>query len=114
MSITRDDVLRNYGEGVDAIERYAGRFGDGDWAARALGVWNAAELMTHVAHIAAWYHERVDRAEALDLSPSYDADDFDQWTIEQVATAVPATPPERVREFTTAARSYAMRIPSLW
>jgi hypothetical protein len=110
----RDDVQRNFAEGVDAIERYAGSYTDDQWTRSALGVWDASEVLTHVDHMAHWYHERVDRALAGDLSQPFPGDDFDRWTVEQVAAAPRALPRERAADFGATARAYAERLPDVW
>jgi uncharacterized protein (TIGR03083 family) len=114
MAIDRSDVLAQYGEGVDAIQRIASQLGGDQWSAPACGEWSAAELVGHVGLVADWYHETLDRAEAGDASPSLDVTTFDAWTVQQVRALAPVPSDERVQTFVRSARSYAARLPDDW
>ncbi len=69
--VPRNEVLRLYDEGVDAFARLARALAGEAWERPACGEWSAAALTRHVAAVAAWYHEWLDRAEQGDAAPPF-------------------------------------------
>ena len=68
-----DAVLAQYRAGVDAFAEVAGRIDGSGWDLPACGSWTAAETARHVASVAGWYHDWLDRALAGDHSRPFDA-----------------------------------------
>ncbi|MDG2113144.1 MAG: hypothetical protein P8N02_11080, partial [Actinomycetota bacterium] len=56
----RGEVLELYEEGVNALAGWADQ--QVDWSAIACGEWDCADVARHVAGVADWYHQWLDRA----------------------------------------------------
>ena len=109
-----DEVLRLYDEGVDGFAGFAGGMTDDDWDRRACGEWSAVAVARHVASVAGWYHEWLDRAEGGDALPPFRADELAVQNELALAAAGETTGPEALELFVTRARSYRERLPATW
>ncbi|HSZ37578.1 MAG TPA: maleylpyruvate isomerase N-terminal domain-containing protein [Acidimicrobiales bacterium] len=112
--VPRDEVLRLYDEGVDAFARWAGGLTDGDWDRPACGAWSAAVLVRHVAAVAGWYHEWLDRAERGDASPPFRASELAAQNELALRPLAETTTPTALELFLARARSYRDRLPVNW
>jgi hypothetical protein len=112
--VPHDEVLRLYGEGIDAFARLAGELTAEDWERRVCGEWSALVLTRHVAAVAGWYHEWLDRAERGDATPPFGGKELaarNELALEPLAgTSGPAA----LALFVTRAMSYAGRLPAAW
>ena len=57
-------VVCLFDEGVDSFAASASSLSPEDWHRPACGSWSACDLARHVATVADWYHDWLDRAEA--------------------------------------------------
>jgi uncharacterized protein (TIGR03083 family) len=112
--VPQDEVLRLYDEGVEAFARLAGALAGEDWVRQACGDWSAAALTRHLAAVAGWYHEWLDRAERGDASPPFPGGELaaqNELALESLAD----TPgPAALELFVTRARTYGDRLPASW
>jgi hypothetical protein len=112
--VPQDEVLHLYDEGVDAFARLAAALEGQDWDRAACGEWGAAALTRHVAAVAGWYHEWLDRAERGDATPPFRGEDL---AAQNELTLVPlagTTGPAALELFVMRARSYRARLPDAW
>lgn len=107
---TRGEVLELFEEGVASIESLAAGFED--WHSIACGHWSAADLARHLAAVAAWYHEWLDRAVAGDSSPPFGEAELSLRNERMVEAAAGVSGPDAIKRFSAAARSYAERLDS--
>jgi uncharacterized protein (TIGR03083 family) len=112
--VPQDEVLRLYDEGVDAFARLAGTLNGEDWDRAACGEWSAALLTRHVAAVAGWYNEWLDRAERGDAAPPFRADDLASQNDRALAALAETTGPAALELFVTRASSYRARLPAAW
>lgn len=68
-----DEVIELFEQGVDAVVAAAGERQDRSWHKTVVGEWSAHELARHLVVVCDWYHEWLDRAEAGDASPPFQA-----------------------------------------
>lgn len=107
-------MLRLYDEGVDAFARLAGALSGEDWDRAACGEWSAAVLTRHVAAVAGWYHQWLDRAERDDATPPFRGEDLAAQN-ELALVPLAETPgPAALELFVTRARSYRARLLAAW
>jgi len=107
-------VLRLYEEGVDAFARLAGALTDEEWDRRACGEWTALVLTRHVAAVAGWYHEWLDRAEGGDASPPFRGNALAAQNEAALVPLAETGGPAALELFVTRARSYGARLPAAW
>lgn len=112
--VPQDEVLRLYGEGVDAFARLAGELTGEDWERRACGEWSAVVLTRHVAAVAGWYHEWLDRAEHDDATPLFGGKELAAQNELALVPLAGTSGPAALELFVTGARSYAERLPAAW
>jgi hypothetical protein len=112
--VPQDEVLRLYDEGVDAFARLAGALGGEAWDRAACGEWSAAALTRHVAAVAGWYHEWLDRAERDDVAPPFRAEDLASQNELALVPLAETTGPAALELFVDRARSYRARLPAAW
>lgn len=109
-----EEVLPLYGEGVAAVDRWAGEVASlGRWGEPACGKWSAVDLAGHVLCVSRWYHGWLDRAEAGDSVPpaGFDLDaENDAW----LAALPPGSGEERTAAFVASAGRYAERLTEAW
>ena len=115
-SVPQDEVLRLYHEGVDAFSGLAGACSGADWERRACGEWSALVLTRHVAAVAGWYHEWLDRAERGDATPPFRVADLAAQNELALVPLAETTGQAAVELFVDRARSYAERLrsPGVW
>ena len=106
-----DELLGLYSEGARALVRHAE---DVDWDAPACGRWTAAEVARHVASVAGWYHEWLDRAIAGDAEPPFASPELPRRNDEAIHARAGQDPSETVSEFEEAAEAYAERVADHW
>ena len=107
-------MLRLYDEGVDAFARSAGALDREDWDRAACGEWSAAVLIRHVAAVAGWYHEWLDRAERGDAAPPFRADELAAQNELALVPLAETSGPAALELFVDRARSYRARLPAAW
>jgi uncharacterized protein (TIGR03083 family) len=112
--LPQDDVLRLFDEGTEAFARLARALAGVDWDREACGEWSAAALTRHVAAVAGWYHEWLDRAELGDASLPFPGRELAAQNESALASLAATTGPEALELFVTRARSYAERLPASW
>lgn len=107
-------MLRLYEEGVDAFSRLAGVLSGEDWDRTACGEWSATMLTRHVAAVAGWYHEWLDRAEGGDASPPFGGEELASQNDRALVPLADTAGPAALELFVTRARSYRTRLPAAW
>jgi hypothetical protein len=108
------EMLTLYDEGVDAFARLAGELAEEGWRRRACGHWSAAVLARHVAAVAGWYHEWLDRAEAGDAGPPFRGDDLAAQNELALVPLAETSGPAALELFVTRGRRYRERLPAAW
>jgi uncharacterized protein (TIGR03083 family) len=111
MGSADEEVLGLYREGVRALARQAEAV---DWDAPACGSWTAAELVRHVASVARWYHDWLDRALAGDADPPFPPTEFPGRNDADVHARSDQDPADALVEFVESADGYAVRLPEHW
>lgn len=112
--VPEEEVLRLYDEGVDAYARVTDELPPGGWGRRACGQWDATALTRHVAAVAGWYHEWLDRAEAGDATRPFGAEQLAARNELALAALAETSGPAALELFVTRARSYRERLPAVW
>ncbi len=112
--VPQDELLRLYDEGVDQLARLAGERTAADWERQACGEWSAVTLTRHVAAVAGWYHEWLDRAERGDAAPPFRSEELARQNELALAALVETSGPAALELFVTRARSYRERLPAAW
>jgi hypothetical protein len=112
--VPQDEVLRLYDEGVEAFAGSAGALAGADWDRRACGDWSAAALTRHVAAVAGWYHEWLDRAERGDASAPFRGRELAAQNELALVSLAETSGPAALELFVTRARSYGERLPAAW
>ena len=112
--VPQEEVLRLYEEGVDAFARLAGALSGEDWERDACGEWTAVLLTRHVAAVAGWYHEWLDRAERGDTTPPFRGDALAAQNEAALVPLAETGGPAPLDLFVTRARSYRARLPAAW
>jgi len=112
--VPQDEVLRLYREGVDAFTRFARELSGEEWERRACGDWSAVVLTRHVAAVAGWYHEWLDRAERGDATPPFRGTALAAQNELALVPLAETSGPGALELFVTRATSYAARLPAAW
>jgi uncharacterized protein (TIGR03083 family) len=112
--VPQDEVLSLFDDGVDAFARLAGALSGEDWDRPACGEWNAVLLTRHVAAVAGWYHEWLDRAERGDATPPFRGEDLASQNDRALVPLAETAGPAALELFVTRARSYRARLPAAW
>jgi hypothetical protein len=112
--VPQDEVLRLYGEGIDAFAGLAGELTGEDWERRTCGEWSALVLTRHVAAVAGWYHEWLDRAERGDATPPFGGQELAARNELAWEPLAGTSGPVALELFVTRATSYAGRLPAAW
>jgi hypothetical protein len=112
--VPREEVLLLYDEGVDAFARFAGELKEEQWSRPACGEWSALMLTRHVAAVAGWYNEWLDRAERADGTPAFRGEELAAQNELALASLTGLTGPSALELFVTRARGYGERLPAAW
>jgi uncharacterized protein (TIGR03083 family) len=112
--VPKDEVLRLYDEGVDAFARLAGELSEEGWQRRACGEWSAAVLARHVAAVAGWYSDWLDRAERGDDTPPFRGGELAAQNELALLPLSETSGPAAVALFEARARAYRERLPAAW
>ncbi len=112
--VPQDEVLRLYVEGVDAFVRLAGELTGEEWERRACGEWSAVVLTRHVAAVAGWYHEWIDRAERDNATPPFGGNELAAQNELALVPLAETSGAAALDLFVTRARSYGERLPAAW
>lgn len=112
--VPSEQVLRLYDEGVDAFAQLAGELTEEGWRGPACGEWSAVILTRHVAAVAGWYHEWLDRAERGDAAPVFPGGELAARNELALASVAGTDGPAALELFVTRARSYRKRLPAAW
>ena len=110
----RAAVTRTYTDGVASMSAVTSEFGDEQWASPACGAWSAVETVRHVAAVAEWYHDWLDRAIEGDATKPFAADEIDVMTERSLATFGHLDGPSAVERFTSRAIEYLERLGDRW
>jgi uncharacterized protein (TIGR03083 family) len=110
----RQQVLHLFDEGVDSFDALARALPSSGWAHPACGTWSAAQLARHVAAVAEWYHEWLDRAEAGAAAPPFHPEDLARENERAIATLAGLDGPAAVERFVVRAHAYRERLPQDW
>jgi hypothetical protein len=112
--VPREEVLHLYDEGVDVFAGLAGDLTEEGWRRPACGQWSAVVLARHVAAVAGWYHEWLDRAESGDAAPPFRVDELAAQN-ELALVPLAETPgPASIELFVSRARTYRERLLAEW
>ena len=76
--------------------------------------WTATRLTRHVAAVAGWYHDWLDRAERGDAAPPFSAEDLAPQNERELAVLAGTDGPTALEQFVTRARTYRDRLPAKW
>jgi uncharacterized protein (TIGR03083 family) len=118
-----DQALAAHHDGVTVICELAAQFSTEAWEAPTpCSEWSAADLAGHLHCVADDYHEYLDDAPASRLArlmaTGADPDKLGRKLARQNAAEIAALPdghgPEHIAAFAASARSYALRLPTLW
>jgi hypothetical protein len=112
--VPQDEVLHLYHEGVDAFAALAGALSGIDWDGLTCGEWSAVVLTRHVAAVAGWYHEWLDRAERGDAAPPFRVEQLASQNELALVPLVDTSGPDALDLFVARARSYGARLPAAW
>jgi uncharacterized protein (TIGR03083 family) len=116
-------VLAAFYDGVAAICRLAGQFGDETWGAQTpCPEWRAADLAGHLRCVADDYHEYLDEAPvsryarlmATGAHPDTLGRKLARQNAAELAALAEAPPAEHISAFAVSARAYATRLPAVW
>jgi uncharacterized protein (TIGR03083 family) len=113
-SVSRQQVLRLFDEGVDSFGALAHGLTPEGWARPACGTWSATQLARHVAAVADWYHEWLDRARTGAAAPPFRPEDLAPENERAMATLAGLDGPEAVERFVMRAHGYRDRLPGAW
>jgi hypothetical protein len=112
--LSRQLVMRIFGEGVDSVAAVGSSLSPGDWERPACGSWNACQVARHLAAVADWYHSWLDRAEAGDAAPPFRVEDLAAENERAMQTLIGLDGPAAVERFMARARAYCERLPRDW
>lgn len=112
--VSRDQVLCLYDEGVDAFAWLGAALTEQGWERPACGRWSAAELTRHVAAVAGWYDEWLDRAEQGDAAPPFGSEALAPENERALVLLADTDGPAALALFVTRARAYRQRLPAAW
>jgi uncharacterized protein (TIGR03083 family) len=112
--VPREVVLYLYDEGVDAYATLAGALSAAGWTQRACGEWTATQLARHVAAVAGWYHDWLDRAEGGDAAPPFPGEELAAENERALAALAGMDGPAALELFVTRARTYRDRLAPEW
>jgi uncharacterized protein (TIGR03083 family) len=112
--VPEDEVLHLYDEGVEAYARLAGELTGEGWVRPACGKWDASALTRHVAAVAGWYHEWLDRAEGGDAAPAFAGEELATQNELALEALAGTSGPAALELFVSRARSYRERLPAAW
>jgi hypothetical protein len=112
--VPREEVLRLYDEGVDAVATLAGALTADGWERRACGEWTATQLTRHVAAVAGWYHDWLDRAERGDAAPPFSVEELASHNERALDALSGVDGPAALEQFVIRARSYRDRLVPEW
>lgn len=107
----RDALIALFREGVAALAEQA-EATEGD--AAACGTWTADEVVRHVASVAHWYHEWLDRAEAGEATRPFPSAELPWRNDEAIHARVDEAPAHTLADFVETAQRYADRLPDQW
>ena len=107
-------VVCLFDEGVDSFAASASSLSPEDWHRPACGSWSACDLARHVATVADWYHDWLDRAEAGDAAPPFRAEDLAVENERALKTNIGLDGPKAVERFVARARAYRERLAQDW
>ncbi|MEL7207918.1 MAG: maleylpyruvate isomerase N-terminal domain-containing protein, partial [Actinomycetota bacterium] len=113
-ALPADEILPLFREGVDALEDRGAALDEEGWQQLACGTWTAAEVARHVAAVAGWYHDWLDRSLTGDSSPPFGATDLGHRNHAAVHAAADEPPSAAMARFVDAARSYPDRVAAHW
>jgi hypothetical protein len=111
---SRQLVVRLFDEGVDSFATLGTSLSPEDWERPACGSWSACQLARHVAAVADWYHDWLDRAEAGDAAPPFHVEDLAAENDRALTTLSDLDGPAAVERFVARARAYRERLPQDW
>lgn len=107
--IAPDRVADLYRQGVAAVART-----EPPWDRPACGTWAAAETVRHLAAVARWYHDWLDRALAGEVTRPFDGATIDERNATAVEALRDVAPQEAVQRFVDDAGSYLDRAATHW
>ncbi|MCP4380138.1 MAG: hypothetical protein GY798_01705 [Hyphomicrobiales bacterium] len=112
--LTVDLIERLFRDGVESVERISSGLSNRAWERPACGRWTGAQTARHLAAVARWYHEWLDRAIAGDASPPFTASEMDQRNDDALARIGDISGPEAITDFAETATDYLRRATAHW
>ena len=112
--VPRQLVVRLFDEGVDSFAALAPSLSPEDWERPACGSWSTCQLARHVAAVADWYHDWLDRAEAGDSAPPFRVEELAVENERANGMLGSLDGPAAVERFVARARAYSERLPPDW
>ncbi len=107
------EVIELFEQGVDAVVAAAAERQDRSWHKTVVGEWSAHELARHLVAVCDWYHEWLDRAEAGDASPPFQAKHLDGRNELAVLDLDHLDGPEAIERFAERATAYRERLETI-
>lgn len=104
------DVIKQFDEGVAAIEALAGQRQGRDWHKTVVGEWSAHELARHLLVIVGWYHDWLDAALAGNAEQPFPAKQLDGRNELAILDIRDIDGPEAITAFVERAVDYASRL----
>lgn len=106
------ETARHYRDGVTALESLAQM--DLDWAAPACGTWSCADVARHLAGVAEWYHDWLDRALGGEVSPPFPLSELPTRNEFEISSRRELDGPAALQQFAGQARTYLDRALAVW
>jgi len=112
--VPRQVVVRLFDEGVDSFATLASSLSPEAWERPVCGSWSACELARHVAAVADWYHDWLDRAEGRDPALPFRVEDLAAENEKAVTMLSGLDGPAATDRFVARACAYRERLPDDW
>ena len=108
------DVRRTYVDGVESVAAISSAFSPGQWGTVVCGSWSGTDTARHLASVADWYHDWLDRALAGERSAPFAAADIDSMTSASLERYRDLNGAQAVERFGAQASSYLDRVDEHW
>jgi hypothetical protein len=112
--VERGVTERLYTDGIDAVDGITSSFTSSEWQQPACGSWSALDTVRHLAVVATWYHQWLDRALAGDASAPFPERDFDERNASALDAMADVDATHAVENFRHTAIGYLTRVVDHW